>query len=122
MIKIVSFLFLLISFAYSATFEELKWPKGETFLTFLGKNTLPLSIYYSLDKEEQELAAEIVAGVKYQVLKNDQQELEQILIPIGEELQMHLYKKDDKFVMEIILLFFKKKHFLYRLKFKILLM
>lgn len=109
MVKIVSFLFLLVTLALSANFEELKWPKGETFLTFLGKNALPSSIYYSLDKEEQELAAEIVAGVKYQVLKNDSQELEQILIPIGEELQMHLYKKGDKFVMEIIPIIFQEE-------------
>jgi len=101
MAKIIVLLSLFLSFAQAAYMEELKWPKGETFLTFLVKNNLPSSIYYTLDKEEQELAAEIVAGVKYQVLKSDDNQLEQVLIPIGEELQMHIKKKDDKFVMEI---------------------
>ena len=101
MTKIISLLVLFLSFSYSAYVEELKWPKGETFLTFLDKNHLPSAIYYTLDKEEQELAAEIVAGVKYYVLKSEEKELEQVLIPIGEELQMHLKKKDDKFIMEI---------------------
>lgn len=101
MTKILSLLFLFLSFVSASYVEELKWPKGETFLTFLVKNNLPQSIYYTLDKEEQELAAEIVAGVKYQVLRSDDNQLEQVLIPIGEELQMHIKKKDDKFIMEI---------------------
>lgn len=109
MIKIFCLLFVLFSFVDGAYLEELKWPKGETFLTFLEKNGLPLSIYYSLDKEEQELAAEIVAGVKYHKLKNEDNQLEQVLIPIGEELQMHLYKNSDKFVMEIIPVIFQEE-------------
>ena len=68
MAKIIALLFLFLSIAPASYVEELKWPKGETFLTFLEKNHLPSSIYYTLDKEEQELAAEIVAGVKYQVI------------------------------------------------------
>jgi len=92
---------LLLSFSFSAYLDELKWPKGETFLTFLEKNQLPQDIYYSLDKEEQELAAEIMAGIKYQVLRDDNKTLEQVLIPIGEEIQMHIKKVNDKFIMEI---------------------
>lgn len=101
MAKIITIVFLFISFMHAAYVEELKWPKGETFLTFLEKNRLPSSIYYTLDKEEQELAAEIVAGIKYHVLKSEDNQLEQVLIPIGEELQMHLKKKNDNFIMEI---------------------
>ena len=57
MIKWVSLWMIFVSFLSASYLEELKWPKGETFLTFLEKNNLPLSIYYTLDKEEQELAA-----------------------------------------------------------------
>lgn len=110
MIKIFCLLFLFFSFSHSAYLEELKWPKGETFLTFLEKNGLPSSIYYTLDKEEQELAAEIVAGVKYHKLRSENNQLEQVLIPIGEELQMHLYKNNDKFVMEIIPVIFQEEN------------
>jgi len=100
--KVVGLLMLLYSLGCAAYLEELKWPKGETFLTFLEKNSLPQSIYYSLEREDQELAAEIVAGVRYQVLRSQDHVLEQVLIPIGEELQMHLKKNGDAFVMEII--------------------
>ena len=109
MLKIICILILSLSFLSSAYLEELKWPKGETFLTFLEKNGLPKTIYYTLDKEGQELAAEIIAGVKYHVLRSENNELEQVLIPIGEELQMHLKKNGDKFVMEIIPIIFQEE-------------
>ena len=99
--KMMTLWLLFLSFSFGAYLEEDKWPKGVTFLTFLEKNQLPSSIYYTLDKEEQELAAEIIAGSKYQVLRNDNKELEQVLIPIGEELQMHILKKEGQFVMVI---------------------
>ncbi|MBN1839812.1 MAG: peptidoglycan DD-metalloendopeptidase family protein [Campylobacterales bacterium] len=109
MIKWVSLWMIFVSFLSASYLEELKWPKGETFLTFLEKNNLPLGIYYTLDKEEQELAAEIVAGVKYQVLKSEENQLEQVLIPIGEELQMHLKKVNNEFVMEITPIIFQEE-------------
>lgn len=86
--------FLGLSVSASSLHVE-KWAKGETFLTFLEKNKLPLKIYYDLEAEDQELAAEIMSNVDYQILKNDNDEIEQVMIPIGEEIQLHLIKKDD---------------------------
>lgn len=107
--KIIGIIMILFSCLSASYMEELKWPKGETFLTFLEKNGLPQTIYYTLEKEDQELAAEIVAGIKYQVLRSESNELEQVLIPIGEELQMHLHKVGEKFVMEIIPIVFQEE-------------
>ena len=87
-------LFMVLSLGASTLVEE-NWGKGETFLTFLEKHKLPLSIYYNLDREEQELAAEIMSGIKFQMLKDDKGELEQVLIPIGEELQLHIIKEKN---------------------------
>lgn len=109
MIKILWVLLGCLSLSYGAYLEEAKWPKGETFLSFLERNSMPLSLYYNLDKEEQELAAEIVAGVKYQVLRDDNAAPEQVLIPIGDELQMHIIKKNDKYEMEIIPVIYKEE-------------
>lgn len=108
--KIILSLLLLVSLMQAAYVEELKWPKGETFLTFLEKNGLPQSIYYELDKEEQELAAEIVSGIKYHVLRSEDNSFEQVLIPIGEELQMHLKHNGEKFVMEIVPIVFQQEN------------
>ena len=109
MLKFLWVLLGFLSLSYGAYLEESKWPKGETFLTFLEKNSIPLSLYYSLDKEEQELAAEIVAGIKYQKLLNDDGQLEQVLIPIGDELQMHIMKNNDNYTMEIIPVVYKEE-------------
>ncbi len=87
-------IFWAISLSASTLHVE-KWAKGETFLTFLENNKLPLSIYYDLDSAEQELATEIMSDIKYQILKNEDNIIEQVMIPIGEELQLHIIKQDD---------------------------
>ncbi|MBP9493277.1 MAG: peptidoglycan DD-metalloendopeptidase family protein [Sulfurospirillum sp.] len=108
--KIAIIILLFFISVHAAYVEELKWPKGETFLTFLEKSGLPQSIYYSLDKEEQELATEIVSGVKYHVLRSETKELQQVLIPISEELQMHLHHNGEKFIMEIIPIIYQEEN------------
>ena len=41
------------------------------FLNFLETNKIPLSLYYNLATEDQELTEEIIAGTKYQIYKDD---------------------------------------------------
>lgn len=102
MYKIFFIIALFLSQILNATiFEEKRWDNGETFLTFLEKNKLPLNLYYESDKETQELCAEIVAGVDYQTLKSQDGTIEQILIPIGEELQLHIAKMDEKYILKM---------------------
>lgn len=90
MFKLLVSIFFAFSTLSASVMSEHKWANGETFLTFLEKHSLPLSIYYNLDKEDQEFATEIASGVRYQVLRSDEGKIEQVLIPIGEELQLHI--------------------------------
>ncbi|WP_257929003.1 zinc metallopeptidase, M23 family [Campylobacter lari] len=96
------FISLLVSiklFAISSV-EELSWENGKTLLDFLQDHSIPLNLYYNLDTEDKELSAEIASGVKYQMLKDEQGELEQVLIPISDDLQIHIYKNiENKFVL-----------------------
>ncbi|AJD03749.1 TPA: peptidoglycan DD-metalloendopeptidase family protein [Campylobacter lari] len=96
------FISLLISiklFAISSV-EELSWENGKTLLDFLQDHSIPLNLYYNLDTEDKELSAEIASGIKYQMLKDEQGELEQVLIPISDDLQIHIYKNiENKFVL-----------------------
>jgi murein DD-endopeptidase MepM/ murein hydrolase activator NlpD len=100
MIRKVIFMILIVVGLQGAYLEEHRWEKGETFLTFLEKQGLPLSIYYNLDAEDKELAGEILSGVRYQLLRSDDGTLEQVLIPIGEELQIHLIRNEKSNEME----------------------
>lgn len=103
MIKYFFAILLTCMVANGAYLEEKEWKKGESFLTFLESQNIPLSIYYDLDREDRELATEIQSGRKFQMLKSDNGDLEQVLIPVGEELQIHLIrdKDTDKYTMQI---------------------
>ena len=81
--------------------EEREWAKNEFFLKFLENNSLPASLYWDLDAQDKELASEIKEGQKYQILWKDNEQIEQILIPVnGSDLQIHIYKDlSGKFVL-----------------------
>lgn len=100
-------LFLFINL-FAGEVQELSWPKGDSFLTFLDKNSISQKLYYDLDKEDKELASEIVAGIKYQVLKDENSVLQQALIPISEEIQIHIFKDKDAYKFEIIPIIFQE--------------
>ena len=78
-----------------STVQELSWPSGDTFLTFLEKNSIPLSLYYDMDSDDKEFVSEIKAGVPYQISKDEKGGISQVLIPVNEELQAQIYKDDD---------------------------
>ena len=82
-------------YAVKPSVEELSWPSGSNFLNFLETNKIPLSLYYNLASEDQELTEEIIAGTKYQIYKNENGETRQVLIPVSDELQIHIFR-DEK--------------------------
>jgi len=96
----VLMLFPLILLA--AHVENMRWKSGETFLTFLKSHHLPQTIYYDLDKEDQKLTEEIITGVRYQLLLDENNTLEQVLIPVNDELQLHLMNKAGTFTFEAL--------------------
>ncbi len=91
--KIVWFFFLMTILLQASIIEQKRWPKGETLVGFLSKHHIPTKLYYNLDREEKELAAEIRAGRKYILLTNTKGKIEHLLIPVSEELQIHIYKE-----------------------------
>ncbi len=92
------FLLLLLPFLlFSSEVEFTKWNSGETFLNFLQNHKLPQKIYYELDKSDQTITEEIYAGVNIQIMRDSNSSVEQVLIPISEELQLHIYKDKDKY-------------------------
>ncbi|EPP4233489.1 M23 family peptidase, partial [Campylobacter coli] len=93
------FAFVIQSFA-ALSVEELTWDNGDTLLKFLQRNSIPISLYYGLDREDQELASDIAYKVKYQVLKDENNNIEQVLIPISDDLQIHIYKdKNNQYTL-----------------------
>jgi len=106
--RIFIFIFIALTYLNATHLEELNWKKGETFLTFLENNSLPLRIYYDLDGTDKELATEIITGTKYQILKRDDGKIEQVLIPIGDELQLHIKIENGKYILTTTPIIYEK--------------
>ena len=69
---------------------------------FLQRLHLPHKhLYYDLDKDDKRLTKEIRAGINYQLLRNNNIIL-QALLPLNNELQIHIYKKNKIYKFEII--------------------
>ena len=83
---------MLFNILYSAQVEELPWPKGESFLTFLDKYSISQKLYFDLEKEDKELCSEIEADRTYYLYTEDDGSLNQVLIPISDDIQLHIYK------------------------------
>ncbi len=100
---LLSFFFILTSL-FASHVEEHTWQNGESYLVFLkhlGLNQKQL--YHDIDKEDKKLTEEIRSGVHYQILINDEtNQIQQILIPLNDELQIHIYKINKKYNFETI--------------------
>jgi len=96
-------LLLLTTSIFASSIQRYRWTNGETFLVFLEKNNLPVKeLYYNLDKDDQRLTEELRAGVHYQVATDANKTIEQILLPLNDELQIHIYKEKEEFKFEAI--------------------
>ncbi|MDA3909405.1 MAG: peptidoglycan DD-metalloendopeptidase family protein [Sulfurimonas sp.] len=96
-------LFLLTTTLFSSQVERFRWPRGETYLIFLEKQKLPIKkLYYDLDKDDQTLTDEMRTGVHCQILKDKNGIIEQVLLPLNDELQIHIYKNKDEYHFEAI--------------------
>lgn len=102
MIRFFIFLFLVTSL-FGARVETFRWSNGETYLSFLEKNNLPLkTLYYNLDEDERQLSEEILTGVNFQISRDKDETIAQAFIPLNDELQIHIYKFNDEYFFETI--------------------
>jgi len=96
-------LLLLTTSIFASSVQRYRWTNGETFLLFLERNNLPVKeLYYNLDKDDQRLTEELRSGVHYQVLTDDNKTIEQLLLPLNDELQIHIYKDKESYKFEAI--------------------
>jgi murein DD-endopeptidase MepM/ murein hydrolase activator NlpD len=101
MFKHFFILMLLPIMLWGAYSETMSWENGETYLTYLEKQKLPQkTLYYDLDKEDQKLTEEIISGTHYQVLYDQNGTLEQVLIPVNDELQLHIFKENGAYAFQ----------------------
>ena len=107
--RLILVFFITITSLFGSYAQELGWKKGTTLLTFFNEHKIPQEIYFNQSKTDQELCSEIVAGVKFHILYDDKDKLKQALIPISEEMQLHVRRDDDKYTLDIIPIEFEEK-------------
>jgi len=99
----ISILLLITSLLFGAEVKNLRWLNGETYLVFLEKHNLPTKIlYYDLEKDDQRLTEEMRTGINYQILEEKDGKIQQILLPLNDELQIHIYTDKDSYGFEAI--------------------
>ncbi|MFK5938496.1 MAG: peptidoglycan DD-metalloendopeptidase family protein [Sulfurimonas sp.] len=98
------FLFIILTTTiFASTIQRHRWDNGETYLVFLEKNSLPTkALYYNLDKDDQRLTEEMRTGAHYQVSMDKRDGIKQILLPLNDELQIHIYKQNGSYKFEAI--------------------
>lgn len=101
--KILLLLLLNINIIFASYIQDEIWWRGDSLLTFFKKYNIDKNLYFNLSKMDKELCTEINAGVKYQILYDDNHKFNQVLIPISEEMQIHIFKDlKNRFALEII--------------------
>nr|WP_227624879.1 peptidoglycan DD-metalloendopeptidase family protein [Helicobacter cetorum] len=89
--------------------ERLLWDNRLTLLGFLERNHVPQKLYYNLSSQDKELSAEIQSNVTYYTLRDENNTLIQALIPISQDLQIHLYKKGEQYFLDFIPIVYTRK-------------
>jgi len=105
-VKIIFIILFITSIIFANTVNNEIWPRGESLITFLNKQNVQKDIYFNLSKNDKELCSEIEAGVTYQITYNKNHNLEHVLIPISEEMQIHIFKNNSSYTLEIIPIIF----------------
>ncbi len=96
-------LFLTFTSLFSSKIEEFRWKNGLTYSNFLELHSLPAkTLLNNLDADDKLLVQEIQSGVHCDYLKNNEGEIEQVLIPLNDELQIHIFKTKNSYQFEAI--------------------
>lgn len=119
MLRFLLLIFLIITNLFSSKVEEFRWPEGYSYLAYLEKHALPTQVlYYDLDRDDQTLTEEIRSGVHCQIVRTDAGEVTQMLIPMNDELQIHIYKNKGKYFFEAIPIISETRREAFTLKIK----
>ena len=106
--KYIIVLIIMLSSLFGAKVTSQEWEKGKTFSEYLASYSISDDLLESISKEDQKFLSEIRSRYQYYELKNGSGTLLQALIPISEEMQIHLFKKKNGYRFDIIPIAYKQ--------------
>ncbi len=98
--------------------QDKVWGRGETLLVFLEANKIPLKLYYEMDSEDEKLLADIRVNTLYQVLYDDKGAVEQVLLPLNDELELHIMREESGYKAEVIPIIYETNKKILTLRFE----
>jgi len=93
---------------FSAKVTNNFWQKGLDFETYLQRHDISKDILNQLDKDDAQLIDEINSNRRFYEMVASNGVLLQTLIPIGEELQIHLFRTPHGYKVEILPVSYQK--------------
>ncbi len=99
---VIVLLLILSTVTFAARVKRLAWVKGMSFETYLKKHNVPRTILDGLDEDDSLMVSDVENSRSYYELVASTGVLLQTLIPVGEELQLHLYKTHKGYKLEVI--------------------
>ena len=116
--RIVIVCLLWVSFAFAMKVNYQQWEKGRTFSDYLDERNISRSLLQSISEEDKKFLLEIRTNYKYYELLDDEERLDQALIPISEEMQIHLFRKhhSDEYGFDIIPIAYKDHEYFGRVE------
>jgi len=106
--KIVVALLAFTIFTFAAKVQYSRWERGLSFEHYLQQHHIATDILNSLDKDDLKLVDEVGYSHRYFELIASNGVLLQTLLPIGEELQLHLFRTHAGYQLEIIPISYQK--------------
>ncbi len=107
-------LWMLVTQAiFAAKLSTEQWKKGETFSQYLTARSIHPDILKAISKEDLKFLTEIQGHQIFHELRDNKGELQQALIPIGEEMQIRLARerKTGIYTFDIIPIEYKKEEY-----------
>ncbi len=104
---------LISSSLFGAKVTLERWEKGKTFSDYLISREISTEILNDISKADIEFLSEIEGDQLFYELKDTNDTLEQVLIPIGEEMQIRLAKvhNSDVYSFDIIPIEYKEQEY-----------
>ncbi|MDQ7085131.1 MAG: M23 family metallopeptidase [Sulfurovum sp.] len=103
----------LSSVLFGAKLSVQTWQKGESFSQYVQRQGMEFAVDSGISEEDSKYLSEIQANQAFYVLKDTDESIEQVLVPIGEEMQIRLAKerRSGRFIFDIIPISYKEKEY-----------
>ena len=105
--RIVTIVIFLLVSLYGSEFQLKFWKVQETFSDYLVRHKIDATKFFAkVDPDDLKFLASIESGAPF--FENSRRgELKEVLIPLGEEMQMHIKKEKEGYSFDIIPLKYK---------------